>query len=83
MFTQGHQLPTKTQVWARMRRFQKNGSLTLENVLRSENKKLVSVKYGTPEEAAKAKASLEQMALIFHAKKVRPAQGTPCPRLKA
>ncbi len=72
MVLQRHQLPTKMQVWARMKKFQKNAALTVENVLRSEEKKLVSIKYGTPEEAAKAMASLEQMPVIFFAKRVPP-----------
>jgi hypothetical protein len=66
------------QVLLRMRKFQKNGTLTVENVLRNEEKKLVSIKYGAPEEAARAKGSLEQMTIIFHAKRVRPEPGTPC-----
>ncbi len=64
-------LPTKAQVWSRMRKFQKNDALNMENVLRNEKTKLISIKYRTPEEAAKAKKSLESMSMIFHAKRVR------------
>lgn len=64
-------LPTKAQVWSRMRKFYKNDALSMENVLRNEKTKLISIKYRTPEEAAKAKKSLESMSMIFHAKRVR------------
>ena len=70
-WVQGHMLPTNVQVWSRMKKFQKNDALKIENVLRNEKTKLISIKYGTPEEAAKAKKSLESMSIIFHAKRVR------------
>lgn len=53
-----------------MKKFQKNDALSIENIIVNKKLYLISIKYGTAEEAAKAHNSLDSMAEVFHAKRV-------------